>query len=261
MAPMKGRPRRAYAQARVQARFGSRPGREFWRRLATSRDLTHYLQVARTGPVSGWVEGMSAEEDTHSFELKLRQAWGHAVRELAGWQETTWWRAVDWLWVLPYLGPAQHLCDGRPAPAWMFMDPVASRLIGTEGLLLDQARIKGPLARLVERREPGSGVIDAWAARWHALWPETDARTRHGLAKLEAGVCLHVDSLAHAAPDVGSRVLRQAVERLFARLFRRYSTTAVAAFAYLGLVALDLEHLRWGLVRRRAFPSLDQVTA
>ncbi len=98
-------------------------------------------------------------------------------------------------------------------------------------------------------------------AHWHALWPEIDARTGNGLAKLEAGVRAHVDGLAHAQPDIGSRGLRQVLERLFVRLFRRYSGTAVASFAYLGLVGLDLEHLRWGLVRRRAFPSLERVTA
>ncbi len=66
--------------------------------------------------------------------------------------------------------------------------------------------------------------------------------------------------LCERAAVAACRALRRVVERLFVRLFRNYSSTAVAAFAHLGLVALDLEQLRWGLVQRRAFPSVDQVT-
>ena len=73
---------------------------------------------------------------------------------------------------------------------------------------------------------------------------------------LETGLASHLARVEDAPDDTPSISLRQDLEALFVRLIRRSARTAVSAFAYLGLVALDLERLRWGLARRCAFPTV-----
>ena len=48
--------------------------------------------------------------------------------------------------------------------------------------------------------------------------------------------------------------LRRRFEAVLAALFRRAALSPAAAFAYLGLVLLDLERLRGELLRRAVFP-------
>ena len=52
--------------------------------------------------------------------------------------------------------------------------------------------------------------------------------------------------------------LRPVLREDLTRLFRQFSGTALAAFAHLGLIALDVERLRAGLVLRLVLPQSEE---
>lgn len=85
----------------------------------------------------------------------------------------------------------------------------------------------------------------AWLVQWRRRWP-TPAP---GLQRIETAVTSHIQRFARGGVR-GAWSAREALERELRRLFRRSALCPEVAFAYLGLVALDLERLRAELVRR-----------
>ncbi|RPH65985.1 MAG: hypothetical protein EHM83_05055 [Burkholderiales bacterium] len=93
----------------------------------------------------------------------------------------------------------------------------------------------------------GGRVAANWLEQWHRLLP-ADAGDR---ALLRQPAELLLPRLAGASG--GRRAAVESERRALLKLFRRRAGTAVAVFAYLALVALDVERLRGGLVVRTLF--------
>lgn len=79
-----------YAQARLQARHGSRPDAAAWRRLHASTSLEHFLEAcARTG-LEAWVADLHAGQQAHQIERALGAAFDRYVDEVASWLPRRW---------------------------------------------------------------------------------------------------------------------------------------------------------------------------
>jgi hypothetical protein len=106
-----------------------------------------------------------------------------------------------------------------------------------------------------KRASPTAAALDAWREEWRRRWPDRegdDARALDDLARL---VLRHLPRF-HVAGTDEAWALRRALEAQVAVRFRRHALTPVAAFAYLAVVALDLEKLRAHLVVRAAFGAM-----
>lgn len=199
----------AYAQSRLQARYGQRPDEALWRTLESSRGAGHYLEQTRVGALARWTEGLADARDPHRVERHLRARWQRHVDEVAGWLPRGWQAAVRGFGRLPELA----LAPPAAAP-----DPQAA-------------------AR--------------WLAAWQRMLPAAPAEA--ALCRRPAELLLPRLAGRHDEAGPGRSAGAAAGQRTLARLFRRHAATAVAVFAYLALVALDLERLRGGLVVRALF--------
>jgi len=65
----------------------------------------------------------------------------------------------------------------------------------------------------------------------------------------------HLDELDGVDLHESSRLYRWKLAHALTRMFRERGGTPSAAFCHLALVAIDIERLRGGLVRRRLFDS------
>jgi hypothetical protein len=107
----------------------------------------------------------------------------------------------------------------------------------------------GRLPALPLRADDAAACLAAWRADWaRALPPEAAARRPW---RRPAELLLPRLAAADGARGVAAETQQQAL----VRLFRRHAGTALMVFAYLALVALDLERLRGGLVRRALFEA------
>ena len=73
----------AYAQARIQSRYGRRADAGVWLKLQNIHDLGSYLQTAQQTPLRHWVLGLSSSHNSHEIELALRQKYRHHIDEVA----------------------------------------------------------------------------------------------------------------------------------------------------------------------------------
>jgi hypothetical protein len=91
--------------------------------------------------------------------------------------------------------------------------------------------------------------VDRWAGRWAAALPPDAGADRPWRRPAELLRPRLTGQLAGrpAAPAAAQAELR--------RLFRRHADSALAAFAYLALLALELERLRGALVARALFEA------
>lgn len=242
----------AYAQARMQARFGGRPTPSLWRELNGIRDLGAYLDALGGSPLRHWVGGIGAEVDLHRIESTLRERYRAHVREVARWMPVPWQPSVLWIAELPDLPARAYLYSGRPPLAWM------SRESGLRALIAEP--VEGAAAKATLFPDvPGSGrrgdvpaaagARAAWLAEWKRRWPAGAVESRLALQRTVTVVSAHVERFRRDSASGGWR-LREALERDLRALFRRFALRPEACFTYLGLIALDLERLRAQLVRR-----------
>lgn len=234
-------PRHAYAGARLHARFARRPGAAQWGALDASRTAEHYLDVLRAGRWLRVPEGALAT-DTDARERWLRDAWRQSCAEVATWYGPARAPAFEWLAVLADLDALERLRAGAALPGWIHDDP----WLGTLAQSAANARVDRlaatPYAPLHDAWASTARLLDAWRARWHALWRDAEPHTRHVLNELEAVVV--------AAATLGAGARREAIELAAHRAFRRGAATAVAGVAYLAVVALQLERVRGGIAAR-----------
>lgn len=215
----------AYTQTRMQARHGASPGSLQWQALEASHTAGNYLSLCRAGALAAWVEGLDDTDDVHRIEQHLRERWQHHVDEVALWTPPAWRAAVRCFALLPDL---------------MRLDA--------------QQRTAGHVA-VTATRAPASSrtreAADDAATRWSALWRRQLPPEARGVAQLRQPALCLLPRLAGTAPgrDLVSGPAREALRRLF----RRHAGSAVAVFAHLALVALDLERLRGGLIVRALF--------
>lgn len=156
----------AYAQARLQARHGSRADDATWRALEASHTAAHYLAMARSGPLAAWIEGLDESGDAHRIERHLLTRWRRRVDEIAGWLPARWRPALRWfgtLATLPQVDPARS--GERAVAEWLerwrdLLPPDAG----------DRALVQRPAVLLLPRLAgPGAGRPAADESGRHAL--------------------------------------------------------------------------------------------
>ena len=235
-----------YAHARIWARHGARPDETLWRRIETTRDLGAVLDLARTGTLARWIEGIGPAAGVHAIEAALRRHWHERVAEVVAWMPPAWGDAIAWCGVLVELPAWQHLARGAPALPWMADD----------ARLNPQAPAGSPLASAVEllqaaRADP-QNVLPLWLVEWRRRLPRTAGR---GGIERRLLPLLAAHAAAFGAPQaVDGWALRRALRARLVLLLRRALVEPVTAFVYLALSALEFERLRGELVPRAAFP-------
>lgn len=238
-----------YAQARLQARHAALPSEEDWQRLAGARTLGSFLEEAREGALRGWIKGFSALSDAHDLDRGLRMLWREGVAEVARWMPESWRPAIawlDWLALLPLLA---HSSRYKSVPTWVDLDPNLHALHRGDGAI--DAMVLGAAGGAALAVAP-EGLATAWRAHWHRLWPACGRASRDRLEHLEGLVLAHSLAFGQGRPEAAWSLRRELRERL--RLeFHRLPLEPVTAFAFLSLVALDLERLRAALMERALF--------
>jgi hypothetical protein len=239
----------AYAQARLQARYGARPGETDWSHIAATADPGALLQVLRSSPLARWMRRIGPRPGVHDIERRLREEWLRNVDEVASWQPAAWREGIAWLRWIAYLPSLQKLARGGRAPPWMRNDPVLGPIVAREPGDRGAALRRTLLAPLAAGFAPPADVAGAWASHWRRLWPTR----RPGHAPLDAllRATARQRRLLAALPDSArsSDALR-GLERRFQLSFRRNPLSPAASAAYLGLLALDLRRLRGALATR-----------
>ncbi|MCM2312654.1 MAG: hypothetical protein NDI84_14740 [Steroidobacteraceae bacterium] len=247
----------AFAQARLQSRFGERPQASDWQHLEATRDLGAVLQILRAGRLARWTAQIGARPGVHELERRLREQWMQAVDEVAAWQPGHWRDGTRWMRWITYLPALQKLARGGRAPAWMRADPILGPIVAREPRERAAALAGTPLAPLAAGFATPPDVARAWAAHWQALWPEPSA-ARAPLLQLVALLRAHRERLVEAPPEATSRDSMRSLERRLELLFRRHPLSAAAAATYVCLMQLDMQRLR-GLLAVRALRDAPVV--
>lgn len=240
-----------YAHARMSARHGARPDDLAWRRIEPLRELAPMLDAARATALRPWMTGIGPSTAPHAIEAILRQRWRKLVDEVGSWMPEAWRPAVRWCAVLADLPAVAHLARGRAPHRWMHDDPVLRELIAGGS---DPAAARGPVGPLAPLLLDADHVSHAWQAEWRRRLPECSAETAVLVDAIARAITAHVAALRDPA-IVDATPLLRALEARLALLFRRATLDPAAAFAFLGLVALDLARLRGELARRASFPG------
>lgn len=220
--------KRAYAQARMQARHGARLDPEAWRRLEATRSAARLIELARTTALAPWAARVSAEMDPHALERGLRAGWRATAEETARWAPAPWRAGVLLFCEIPEL-PLREARQGA-APAWIAADP--------------------RLAAATKRAGP------RWRARWRAAWLGEGGAA--AIERLGARFFGHLDQLEPRAP---ARAPRAELEAESLRVFRRCAGAKAAALAYLCLALLDFERFRGLLLERAVFGTDREIPA
>jgi hypothetical protein len=239
----------AYAQARLQARFGQSADLAALQSAHAARDLAAFLSAVRTTAQRRYTQRLAPGMDPHELERHLRYEWSTLVDEVARWHPAPWQEAIRWMRWLPYLPALQKLTRGGRPPAWTRADPVLGHIVALDPALRGGALAASPLQPFRSALEAGDGDITAaWLGHWRALWPES---SRHARAlDLIARHVAALDAKLREATGGDSRELHQALSRRLLRAFRRHPVSPAAAVAYLGLEGLGLLGLRGGVLRR-----------
>ena len=242
-----------YAQARMQARFGARPGAALWRELDSIRDLGAYLDSLQGTPLRGWVTGIDAAGDLHRIESRLRERFRSHIQEVARWMPEPWGLAVRGAARLLDLPARAHLLSGREPFSWMTQEPGLRALAADAGegrpALTPLTPTESREGRRAGREPDPARVRAAWLAEWEGCWPVRDRESRKAMTTIVTVVSRHIERFRLAGARDGWR-LRAGLEQDLRTLFRKFALQPEACFAYLGLIALDLERLRAQLVRR-----------
>jgi hypothetical protein len=255
-----------YAQARIQARFGERPGASAWRELEALAGLSAFLDAARATGLGRWLARIDERSDSHAVEIALRESLRSAVREIAGWMPARWRAALAWTLHLVDLPALLHLARGQPPLPWMAQDPVLRRYAATGAeerravLEADFGSLLLPAEGLRRKgRQKANGEEDrlraTWLRRWMALWPEAGEEERASVL----GVARCIERDLESSPQSSAErdaPQRSALEDRLRHLLRGSTLLPAAAFAYLAIAALDVERLRAGLLTRALFPPV-----
>jgi hypothetical protein len=244
----------AYAQVRLQARHGMRPDERVWRRLESVGELANYLQIARTTPLRSWVAGLHPEPGAHDIEFALRQQYRRTVNEVAHWMPPGWRDAVGWVSRLPDLPVLHHLLAGAAAPAWARSDPELRPYASESPAARVLALQSSDCAVLLSGWQRGEPLFASWLDHWRSLWPGSPRLTA-GLETLARLLRRYVGALSLYS-GAASAPLLESLRRELTGAFRRHAFQPAAAFALLGLVALDLHKLRDQLLQRALFAGL-----
>ena len=240
-----------YAQARMQARHGSRPNDHDWRRLDSIGNLANYLQAANQTTLRIWIEGLHDGNNSHDIEQHLKRCFRKHVEEIARWLPARWAVVLRPLAQLPDLPALQHLLAGGTAPAWMLDDPDLRACV-SENLATRAAALEASgHAYLATAWQREINLPHAWYDNWRSLWPAASRQTS-GLEHLGDLLIEHSREIG-ADPGTQTNKRRERLMNKLTAAFRRYSFQPAAACAHIGITALDLERLRADLVERALF--------
>ncbi|MGB5734527.1 MAG: hypothetical protein WBM40_08805 [Thiohalocapsa sp.] len=237
----------AYAQARLQARYAELPTETDWRRLSGARQLSGWLEEARSGALKRWVKGFSAQSDSHDIERGVRAQFIETVEQVADFLPAPWHDAVAWCRWLPLLGLFDHVRGGGRLPAWALDDPRLRSLLGEDKAFdpsaLADAGIDGLLADDASRQ---------WLAQWRQSWPRCKPTYLAAVDALVLRGHQHLQQFREAPLDK-AWTLRQLLRERLRLEFHLHLLQPASAFIFLSLVALDLERLRRALLDRQLF--------
>lgn len=108
------------------------------------------------------------------------------------------------------------------------------------------------LADLPQTAQPPG--LEPWAQQFRSLWPPCRRDERRELEKLLHLLGHELGPQHHAHTIDGTKRRHQLTVRL-ERLLHHHGQSPLAAFAFLSLVAVDIQHLRAHLVHRCLFPE------
>ena len=243
-----------YAQARLQAHYSRHPTRSLWNRLAAARSLAAYIEAARATSIAPWVENISRGGDVHDIEHSIRGSFNSAAEQTASWIPEAWRPATRWLTWLPYLPALDYLLRGEPLLHWMGeghrLRPFAHQsLSARRRALLQQGH-----GWALDAGQRGLPLTTTWCEAWADLWPVKNGRLAEELRRLQGMVETHLHTFGSLRSDQTAEA-RLGLREPLRRTFRNHTASPLAVYAYLGLLALDLERLRGELVRRALFPQ------
>lgn len=251
-----------YAGTRALSRLAWRPDERLWQRLHAARGLRALLDGARNAPVGAYLSGVAAAADSEAIDAAFRAQWRARVSELAEWSPADWRPALRWTSHLVDIGPVAHLWT-QPPLRWMRSDPVLARYADAPGVSTASARrallVDGPLGPIgralllppvsaartrAPEPAPRPAVLDAWIAHWRRLWPASaTTEQRAALEALLARALAHRGRFAQLPVD-DSNAARETLAAHARATLRADPAQPVALFAYLLVLALDLERLR-----------------
>lgn len=157
--------RHANMQARVRARLGDLPGRDFWRELAEIPRLDSLLDRLRASPLAFWVRELPRLPDPLAIERQLANRWHARQRETVQLLPGLWKELRHWL----ELGAALSLLPVTGTPPAVS----AGRVEGAKyAPFLEGARVRWRAWRREGRRVrlELSGVPADMARRLERLW-------------------------------------------------------------------------------------------
>lgn len=245
-----------YAHARVSARLGQRPDDRVWQQLRAGRRVAALLDVVRNSPAAPYVSGIDPRATPDGIEMAFRQQFRLRVDEAVQWAPDAWAPALRWTRHLIDLPALVHLASELALPPWTRVDPETAPYAWPTLVERRAALTAGPLAPIASAlTEPHDHTarpaqarrlhraLEAWERHWRSLWPAVGAEERANLDALARLLVRH-------EMDFGSPGMEEAAnERLalgarLSGLMRRAVAQPAALFAWLALVALDLERLR-----------------
>ncbi|MDX2486396.1 MAG: hypothetical protein QNL03_02750 [Gammaproteobacteria bacterium] len=246
----------AYAQVRLQSRYGQRADEHVWLRLHNILDLASYLQVTQQTALRPWVLGIGSSHSSHEIELALRQKYRHHVDEVAGWMPADWRVPLQWIKRLADLPALQYLLADGTALDWMKSDPDISKFtIDDSALRLQAMRVAG-CASLVDAWQQGDTMFAGWLSHWKKVQPRTPAFNK-GLQNMED--ILHQQLQLQARQQHTGKegppfpADYDLITDKLRVIFRRYAFQPAAVCAYLAIIAMDIHHVRSSLIQRLLF--------
>jgi hypothetical protein len=243
----------AYAQARVQARLGERLSETGWRALESTLGLPQYLASVRNTVLAPHVQHFSATLEPHTIERSLRDDWRAEVDAVSHWVPNAWSPAVAWTAWLPYLDALTWLTRGEPVLPWMQPDAVLSTVAVQDVAARRTAMADAPFGALAGE-DMTSHMHARWFEHWTSLYPQNRDNEIAGLRLLVVAIETYFAAIDRRRVSRNDRrAARERLEAVATGLVHRRAEEPVAVFCHLLLVALDLQRLRHGLLRRALF--------
>jgi hypothetical protein len=251
----------------MQARFGERPSPAAWQRLAAIDESGAFLEAAGRAGLRRWVAGLDADMDLHSIEISLRERLRHLIRETAQWLPLPWREPMLWTSHLAQLPALAHVARGGEPHAWMREDPAIGVYLREQPPGPGVAVLTAAQRETLFASQPDAGAQPALHAAllaWHDMWVETWPPRSHGerasVVPVFETVVGHLQGLHKLASPERVPAVRAALEQQLRRLFRAGTLLPGAAFAYVALLALDLERVRAMLVECTLSPTRRSET-
>lgn len=241
----------AYAQVRIQSRYGKRADTNVWLKLHNIFDLGSYLQTAQQTPLRPWVLGLSSTHSSHDIELALRQKYRHHVDEVASWMPASWQAPLQMIKRLVDMPVLQYLLGGGEPLDWMKSDPYISEFTADDPLLRMQAISHAGNKAMIDSLQQSGSVLPGWLSQWNSLRPKSIYFDR-GLQPLEK-LLFEYMQLQTKQQGISLPTDYEIILDRLRLIFRRYAFQPAAVCAYLAIVAIDLHHIRSDIMSRLFF--------